>query len=354
MKLALEHVQAINKRLSNGQTKTYYYHRITQRRIKGEPGTLAFFASYEAAGKPDEDANGDTFKRIIEAYLQSGSFQRLAPLSQREYRRNIKIIEDAFAETPIEALSDKRIKGDIIEWHGKIAANSKRNADYALNVLKAITRFAVDANMIEVSYAHGVKNVYRADRSEKIWTAEQVAKVLEAARPRLKEMIIFALNTGQRAGDLRELRWDKSYKNGKFSILQSKSKRITSAPRLVSFPATPALQTLIAKLPRYDDCEFMLTTARGKQWQRFYLVNEFSEAKGKAGIADLHFHDFRGTAVTVLWEAGSNEAEIASITGHSLESVSSILERYTSRTAKMSASAMQRLGDSWIGSLSTV
>ena len=41
----------------------------------------------------------------------------------------------------------------------------------------------------------------------------------------------------------------------------------------------------------------------------------------------LHFHDLRGTTVTLLSEAGCNEQQIATITGHSLRTVHQILER---------------------------
>jgi hypothetical protein len=53
------------------------------------------------------------------------------------------------------------------------------------------------------------------------------------------------------------------------------------------------------------------------------------------GIAEpvkLHFHDLRGTTVRLLSEAGCNEQQIATITGHSLTTVHQILGRYLART----------------------
>lgn len=54
----------------------------------------------------------------------------------------------------------------------------------------------------------------------------------------------------------------------------------------------------------------------------------------------LHFHDLRGTAVTLLAEAGASVAQIAAITGHSLDSASRILERYMSMTPALATAAM--------------
>ena len=53
-------------------------------------------------------------------------------------------------------------------------------------------------------------------------------------------------------------------------------------------------------------------------------------AVGRTRIAeDLGFHDLRGTAVTMMSEAGCTPREIATITGHTLPSVTRILQVYT-------------------------
>jgi integrase len=55
---------------------------------------------------------------------------------------------------------------------------------------------------------------------------------------------------------------------------------------------------------------------------------------------ELHFHDLRGTAVTLLSEAGCTPQQIATITGHSLKNVHRILERYLARTRGLAEQAI--------------
>jgi integrase len=56
------------------------------------------------------------------------------------------------------------------------------------------------------------------------------------------------------------------------------------------------------------------------------------------------FHDLRGTAVTRLALAGSTEPEIATITGHSLRDVRTILDsNYLSRDQALGESAIRKL-----------
>ena len=54
----------------------------------------------------------------------------------------------------------------------------------------------------------------------------------------------------------------------------------------------------------------------------------------------LHLADLRGTAVTLLAEAGCTVPEIVSITGHTMKSANVILEKYLARTQAISDAAM--------------
>ncbi|MBX3521875.1 MAG: tyrosine-type recombinase/integrase [Xanthobacteraceae bacterium] len=64
----------------------------------------------------------------------------------------------------------------------------------------------------------------------------------------------------------------------------------------------------------------------------------------KAGVSGLTFHDLRGTAVTKLARAGATVQEIASITGHSLKDISTILDRhYLGDRASLAASGIKKL-----------
>ena len=64
----------------------------------------------------------------------------------------------------------------------------------------------------------------------------------------------------------------------------------------------------------------------------------------KAGIVGVTFNDLRGTAVTRLALVGCSEAEIATITGHSLRDVRSILDaHYLHRDVELARSAITKL-----------
>ena len=77
----------------------------------------------------------------------------------------------------------------------------------------------------------------------------------------------------------------------------------------VTIPCTLALRSLMDSLPRRGPLIF--TTATGRAWQKRYVARHFETARAKAAealpeVAELHFHDTRGTAITILAEAGAS------------------------------------------------
>jgi integrase len=86
----------------------------------------------------------------------------------------------------------------------------------------------------------------------------------------------------------------------------------------------------------------MLTTKTGRAFQKRYLSDQWEATCSAAGINDLHFHDLRGTTVTMLAEAGCTLPEIVTITGHSLRRAQDILDKYLARTSKLAESAIAK------------
>ena len=95
----------------------------------------------------------------------------------------------------------------------------------------------------------------------------------------------------------------------------------------------------------------ILTTKTGQSFKKRYFARLWDEAMKAAGLqrcrlpgmeapVDLHFHDLRGTAVTLLSEAGCTPQQVATITGHSLKTVHRILERYLARTRGLAEQAI--------------
>jgi integrase len=88
----------------------------------------------------------------------------------------------------------------------------------------------------------------------------------------------------------------------------------------------------------------ILINSEGKPWTADGFRSSWRKACAAAGVVGVTFHDLRGTAVTRLALVGATEAEIASITGHSLRDVRTILDsHYLHRDPALAESAIRKL-----------
>src|SRR6266699_1438193 len=95
MRVRLEGINTVRKRLADGTVSIYYYHRATGTRLAGEPGSAEFIASYGDAEKTIRDRHvGGSLNALIRGYTLSIEFQqKLAPSTQSEYRRMLTTAE---------------------------------------------------------------------------------------------------------------------------------------------------------------------------------------------------------------------------------------------------------------------
>jgi integrase len=351
VRVRLEGINKVRKRLANGEVKTYFYHRATGLRLEGEPGSAEFIACYADAekGMRDRHASG-TLNALIRGYTLSVEFQqKLAASTQTEYRRMLKAAEVEFGDMPIAALDDPRVRKEFLDWREIVARKSgEREADNRLSAISAMLTWATDRGRIVANHLRGFKRLYHADRSEIIWLPEHIAAFMKVAPLEMQQALIIGLHTGQREGDLLCLAWS-SYDGGWIKLRQGKARRGGTAGPLVEIPCTAALRRMLDQMERVSP--LILTTRTGRSFKKRYFARLWDEAMEAAGLqrvqlpgmdapVDLHFHDLRGTAVTLLSEAGCTPQQVATITGHSLKTVHRILERYLARTRGLAEQAI--------------
>jgi integrase len=146
---------------------------------------------------------------------------------------------------------------------------------------------------------------------------------------------LLALWTGQRQGDLLRLSWS-AYDGTHIRLKQSKT-----GARVV-LPVGAPLKAALTAAKKHGP--LILTNKAGRPWTSHGFQASWPLAAKNAGIVGITFHDLRGTAVTRLAIVGCTEAEIATITGHSLRDVRSILDaHYLARDPALAESAIRKL-----------
>jgi integrase len=336
VRLRLKGINSITKRLADGTARTYWYAWKGGPPLRGEPGTPEFIASYNAAVATKVAPPQGVILSILQDYQASEDFRGLADSTRRSYVPLIVRIEKEFGDFPLSALTDRRTRGVFMAWRDKIAASSgRRQADYAWSVLARVLSWSLDRGLVAAyPCTHGGR-LYRGSRRENIWTAADEATFLERAPTRLRLPLLLALWTGQRQGDLLRLPWS-AYDGTHIRLRQSKKGARVVIP--VGAPLKAALDVAAKHSP------IILVNSRRKPWTSGGFRASWRKACAAAGIAGLTFHDLRGTAVTRLAIVGATEAEIATFTGHSLQTVRAILDKhYLARDPSLGESAIRKL-----------
>ena len=336
MRVRLKGVNVVRKTLADGSAITYHYAWKGGPRLDGAPGSPEFLASYERAIRQKRQPKAGTMARILGAFQESGEWSTLAERTRKDYVGKILIIEKAFGDFPLEALSDRRTRGLFLEWRDGLAKRSARQADLAWSVLARVLSWALNRGMVDTNPCKGAGRLYDGgSRRDRIWSDADEAAFLAVAGGGLRLACLLAVYTGQRQGDLLRLPWS-AYDGRTIRLRQGKT------GVRVTIPVHSTLKAALDSAPRVSP---ILLTARGDvPWTPDGFRSSWRKACKKAAIEGLTFHDLRGTAVTRLFEAQCTDAEVATITGHSLAEVRSILDaNYFSRSSALAESAIEKL-----------
>jgi integrase len=368
MRIRLKGINWIKGTLADGSVREYPYLGRGRGafRLEGGRGGLEeigrLIASYNRAKAEGRQPDSTTFKSIVTAFMLSPAFtKQLRPRTKAAYMRIIRLIEDKFGDLPLAALDDPKVSTDFLAWRDSMAATPCQ-ADFAWRVLMRIISWGRGRAMTNYRPPERVEALYYSDRSDLIWEDDHVAAFNAAAPKPLQWALMMAAETGLRQGDLVALPWSAydpapTLDSALGWISWTPSKSITKRRprgRKVRIPVTRRLRALLdglwadrgqRVLIHKDRNDPILVNSNGRPWKNgATLSTRFGNARNKVPTLEgLHFHDLRGTAVTRLSEAGASPQMVASITGHSIDSVQKIIDRYCAKTDRLAAGAISLL-----------
>lgn len=323
--------------LAGGQEAVYYYHRATGTKLPGAYGSKEFLDALAAARDGAPKRTDGTLAGLIRAFEGTAKWRKLAESTKKEYRRIFKFWDGKFGTVPIKAVAAKAFRQDVLEWHDEFSATKPREADNRVTILARVLSWAAADRDLAANVLDGFDRAYSSDRSEMIWLPEHIEAFIEKADAEMQLALMLALHTGQRQADIRRMAWS-NYDGTRIAIRQGKTSRDGKPGRLVVIPCTKALKAALDGMERRG--ALILTTKTGRAFQKRYLARKWEDTAAAAGIENLHFHDLRGTTVTMLFESDCNVGQAAAITGHTLKTAQSILDKYLARTGFLAEAAI--------------
>ena len=225
----------------------------------------------------------------------------MGPLSRRDQSLAAHLLL-AFGEVPINQLRPARLAEYNAGRRAQEVAPKTLNDEFSL--LGHAYKFGMmewervtDNPVLRIAKEKVRNNIER-------WlTPEEEQRLLAASPPWLQEIIVFALHTGMRRGEILKLHWSHvDLTRRTLTILEQKNGSRDTLP--VNDTAVEVLQARAAVRTSSSDAVFV--NGAGHPRNARNLLRAFNPAMRKARIARLRFHDLRYTFATRLIRAWVN------------------------------------------------
>jgi excisionase family DNA binding protein len=220
----------------------------------------------------------------------------------------------------------------------RLAAGNKRSTvNRFLALMKRMYTLAINEGLAKENPVKKVKFFSEADNiKERILNPEEEKRLMAVAPPRLRPILVIALNSGLRFSEIMNLEWKHIDFNGRrLRVERTKSKKV----RYVNMN-NPLLEELLQLRVSANGSPYLFLNP--KTGKPFTLVRKsFLTACKKAGIQGLRFHDLRHTFATRLIQKGVDIETVRALLGH----YSIVLtQRYTHSNNEMKQRAVDAIG----------
>lgn len=219
-----------------------------------------------------------------------------------------------FGNLPLRRITTQLAEQFQTDYIAKGLKNSSINKK--LSLLKAMMKKAVEWEMVEPEALKRVGKVkLLQDDSKRLryLSKEECKELVDACSTHLKPIVVTALNTGMRRGEILSLRWDEHIDLKHGFILLHKTKNGERREIPINGTLRETLQRQFVN--RRIDIPYVFHDAiTGKPFAS--IKRSFSSAVKKAKISDFHLHDCRHTFASQLVMAGVDLTTVKELLGH--------------------------------------
>jgi integrase len=272
-----------------------------------------------------------TFGDIAARFVGSG-------VARPHHLYHLKLLLPYFGNYPVLQIT----KNSAAEYRrsrmrGKTIKDATVNRD--LSVLRHLLYWATDENLIAANPLARMRlERERKIRRHVISLAEE-QRLLEAAPEHLQRIIVAALDTGMRRGEITQQRWE-DLDLARRLLFVTKSK--TPEGEMREIPLTSRLTDLLQSMAQSSGLVFTY-----REEAVCIIKRSWKSALRRGGVRPMRFHDLRHAFNTRLMEAGVIQEVRMALMGHS--SGHSIHSVYTHVELPIKREAIARL-EAWVKS----
>jgi len=272
-------------------------------KAKGE----AVQGKFQISDKPDMP-----FDQLVDECLEKHS-----KVEKRSYKDDVYQsgnLKKYFKSTPIGKITAYDIKGwrqwrsEHVTYRGTKIKIASLNRE--LQWVKKIFSLAVEWGWLTENPAQKIKYLKGETHRTRFLQNDEISRLIETSVDYLKPIIITAISTGMRLGEILSLRWkDVDFEHGFLRVEKTKNGESREIP--INSYLAETLQGMVEsrKLGNY-----VFSKETGEK--RLYVEDCFKSALRRAGIEDFRFHDLRHTAASLYASRGCDLITLQHLLGH--------------------------------------
>ena len=276
----------------------------------------------------------ERYRKHLEVYAKPGTLQSTRRVSRHLLR--------AFGQRPIAALTLVDLER-FIEHRQKSVSSSTINLE--LRILKAALRFGIEQGMYDRMpfKIRMLKQIKRT--SSKLFTREEIQRLLNAADDQTRMLILIAFGTGMRFDELLHLQWqDVDWVDRKLSVRAKNDWTPKTHHERECYVPQSVVDHLAAyreTLKHHEDLDWVFQNKRspGEQWARSTSYQAIRDTFKRAGLYQKGklTHEIRRAVASTMLLNGTPIHVVKEILGHSTIKTTE-LYAFTTEEAKREAS----------------
>ena len=186
---------------------------------------------------------------------------------------------------------------------------SEATVNRELTYIKSMFNKAIEWHYLKHNQLQAVRKFRESPGRLRYLNEEEIEKLINSCADHLRPIVIMALNTGMRKGEILNLLWsDVDMKKGTLTIKKTKNNEM----RMV--PINESLHNVLQSLKKGNHSQPVFVNENGKPFVE--IKRSFATALRKARITDFRFHDLRHTFASRLVMAGVDIRTVQELMGH--------------------------------------
>jgi integrase len=212
---------------------------------------------------------------------------------------------------------------EIQKWINSLSVKySKSTIKKASGILDRAYKIAVRNHLCKENPATCIMLPEASEKVVRALTQSEQKQVEATAKTdHLGHIVLFFLNTGLRAGELINLKWE-DYDKDREEIYVRSSK---TKAGIRTVPLLPEAKNIIEAQPHY--CDYIFTSTAKRRVTKIVLKRLYMRLRKRTGITFLTNHVYRHSFATRAVESGIDYKALSVILGHT--NVAFTLHRYT-------------------------